>query len=106
MPLIAGSRKSFVNARFAQPNRNSTQHLDHLTYGDQFPFSYGVTTDPVSGRMDGIFARCQQTSTCPKLMHVDSSVEFWQGRANRMHDRLRFEQNAVDRSWQVRRLAP
>ena len=37
---------------------------------------------------------------------VPDRVEFWQGRANRMHDRLRFEQNAVDRSWQVRRLAP
>lgn len=82
MPLIAGSRKSFVNARFAQPGRYSTQHLDHITYGDQFPFSYGVTRDPVSGRTDGIFARCETTATCPKLMHVDSSVEFWQGRAS------------------------
>ena len=82
MPLIAGSRKSYVNVRFAQPNRYSTQHLDHITYGDQFPFSYAVTTDPVSGRTDGIFARCEASATCPKLMHVDSSVEFWQGRAS------------------------
>ncbi len=82
MPLIAGSRKSFVNQRFAQPGRYSTQHLDHLRYGDQFPFSYAVTTDPVSGARDGIFARCENSRTCPKLMHVDSSVEFWQGRAS------------------------
>lgn len=82
MPLLAGSRKSFVNVRFSQPGRNSTQHLDHITYGDQFPFSYGVTRDPVSGRTDGIFARCMATRTCPKLMHVDSSTEFWQGRAS------------------------
>ncbi len=82
MPLIAGSRKSFVNVRFAQPGRYSTQHLDHLAYGDQFPFSYAVTRDPVSGRTDGIFARCQLTRSCPKLMHVDSSLEFWQGRAS------------------------
>lgn len=32
-------------------------------------------------------------------------VEFWQGRSNRLHDRLRF-QLADDRSWTVRRLAP
>ncbi|MEO7497713.1 MAG: alpha/beta hydrolase domain-containing protein [Massilia sp.] len=82
MPIIAGSRKSFVNARFAEPGRNATQHAEHLTPGDQFPFSYAVTTDPVSGRTDGIFARCTASHTCPKLMHVDSSTEFWQGRAS------------------------
>ncbi len=32
-------------------------------------------------------------------------VEFWQGRANRMHDRLRYELGA-DRGWVVQRLAP
>ena len=82
MPIIAGSRKSFVNRRFGRPERYSTQHLDHWTYGDQFPFSYAVTKDPVGGATDGIFARCQATGTCPKLMHVDSSTEFWQGRAS------------------------
>ncbi len=86
MPLIAGSRKSFVNARFSQPGRYSTQHLDHITYGDQFPFSYAVTTDPVGGKTDGIFARCLATASCPRLMHVDSSVEFWQGRASLVVD--------------------
>lgn len=82
MPLVAGSGKSFVNARFAQPGRYSTQHNGHLAFGDQFPFSYAVTTDPVSGATDGIFARCQANDTCPKLMHVDSSTEFWQARAS------------------------
>jgi pyridoxamine 5'-phosphate oxidase len=33
-------------------------------------------------------------------------VEFWQGRTNRMHDRLRFERDHVDGTWRVRRLAP
>jgi pyridoxamine 5'-phosphate oxidase len=37
---------------------------------------------------------------------VPDQVEFWQGRANRMHDRLRFEQDRIDCSWRVRRLAP
>lgn len=82
MPLIAGAKKSFTNYRFAIPGRNSTQHIEHLTPGDQFPFSYGVTTDPLTGRTDGIFARCSVNATCPKLMHVDSSTEFWQGRAS------------------------
>lgn len=33
-------------------------------------------------------------------------VEFWQGRTNRMHDRLRFVGNRDDRTWRVVRLAP
>jgi pyridoxamine 5'-phosphate oxidase len=37
---------------------------------------------------------------------LPEQVEFWQGRADRMHDRLRFEVNGHDRSWTVRRLAP
>jgi len=37
---------------------------------------------------------------------VPDQVEFWQGRVSRMHDRLRFECDQYDRSWQVRRLAP
>ena len=32
------------------------------------------------------------------------SIEFWQGRSNRMHDRVRFTQNAG--IWAVDRLAP
>jgi hypothetical protein len=82
MALIAGSRKSFVNARFAQPGRYSRQHEDHFYPGDQFPFTYAVTTDSVTGRTDGIFARCTKNDTCPKLMHLDSNLEFWQARAS------------------------
>lgn len=37
---------------------------------------------------------------------VPEQVEFWQGRTNRMHDRLRFVHDRHDRSWTVRRLAP
>jgi pyridoxamine 5'-phosphate oxidase len=37
---------------------------------------------------------------------VPEQVEFWQGRVNRMHDRLRFEVNHHDRTWTVQRLAP
>lgn len=36
---------------------------------------------------------------------VPTSVEFWQGRQNRLHDRLRFDRGA-DGEWSLRRLAP
>jgi pyridoxamine 5'-phosphate oxidase len=32
-------------------------------------------------------------------------VEFWQGRANRLHDRIRY-QSKVDFSWKIERLSP
>jgi hypothetical protein len=82
MPLIAGSRKTWTNYRFAQPGRWSKQHEDHFQAGDQFPFTYATTTDPVSGNTDGILAKCTQSNTCPKVMHIDGGGEFWQARAS------------------------
>ena len=32
-------------------------------------------------------------------------IEFWQGRANRLHDRIRYQLQA-DFSWKIERLAP
>lgn len=81
IPHIAGSRKTFVNDRFSQPGRYARQHEDHLYPGDQFPFTYAVTTDPVSGRTDGIFAVCRESGRCPKVIHTDTATEVWQGRA-------------------------
>lgn len=81
MPHIAGSRKTFVNDRFAQPGRYSRQHEDQDFPGDRFPFTYANTTDPVSGNTGSLLSACEKTATCPKIMHVDSSTEFWQARA-------------------------
>ena len=82
LPYIAGARKTWTNARWAQPGRFSRQHEEHRVAGNQFPFTYAVTTDPVTGTRDGILARCEATKTCPKLMHVDTSAEFWQAGAS------------------------
>lgn len=34
------------------------------------------------------------------------SVEFWQGRPSRLHDRLRYQRDAPTAPWQIARLAP
>ncbi|MFI0473162.1 alpha/beta hydrolase domain-containing protein [Halomonas sp. HMF6819] len=81
MAHIAGSRKTFTNARFAQPGRYSRQHEDHDVTGDQFPFSY-VETEDLDGERDSVFAACRATDTCPQLMHTDTSTEFWQARSS------------------------
>jgi hypothetical protein len=81
-PLIAGSKKSFTNYAFAQPGRTNRQHEEHLFPGDQFPFTYGVTRDRISGRIDGILSVCERNRTCPKIMHIDSENEIWQARGS------------------------
>ena len=81
MPHIAGSCKTFTNYRFAQPGRFSKQHDNHDVPGDQFPFSYAQTKDPLTGRSGSVLDACSATDTCPKVIHTDSSLEFWQARA-------------------------
>ncbi|CUA95616.1 alpha/beta hydrolase domain-containing protein [Pannonibacter indicus] len=81
MVHVAGSRKLFLNYPFSQPGRYSRQHEEHDYPGDQFPFSYAMSSDPLTNRTDSVLARCEASSTCPKLMHSDSSTEFWQARS-------------------------
>ena len=82
MPIVAGARRTWINARFAQPGRFSREHEDHWMPGDQFPFAYGVATDPVSGTTDGLMKRCLESATCPHVMQIDGSFEWWAGRAS------------------------
>ncbi|MEA3640682.1 MAG: pyridoxamine 5'-phosphate oxidase [Lamprobacter sp.] len=37
---------------------------------------------------------------------VPTSIEFWQGRDSRLHDRFRYQREAPGTSWQIERLAP
>lgn len=37
---------------------------------------------------------------------VPHTFEFWQGRENRLHDRLEFRKTAPDKNWKIQRLAP
>jgi hypothetical protein len=82
MPDVAGSRKTWTNLRFAQPGRYSQEHEHHLQPGDQFPFTYGVMNDHLTGKTDGILERCSASNTCPKIFHTDTATEFWQARAS------------------------
>jgi hypothetical protein len=80
MPIIPASRKTWTNYRFSQPGRFSKQHEDHFQRGQEFPFAYQVTTDPVTGVTDGIFSACTASNTCPLIIHVDGGYETWGGR--------------------------
>ena len=79
VPVVAGARRTFTNMRFSEPGRFSRQHEDHEVPGFSFPFAYTALIDPSTGKTGGILDRCDRDGTCPKVFHVDSSTEFWQG---------------------------
>jgi len=69
-----------LNVRFAQPGRGQGQQVDHLYPGGAFPFAYARTTDPLTGRTQGILDRCSADNTCPRIFDVATAVQFWEGR--------------------------
>ena len=82
VPHIPGSRRTFLNARWAPPGRNPSDHTARLFPADQFPFAYAVTADPLTGVRDGLLRRCRISGTCPKIMQTDSEFEFWGARGS------------------------
>src|SRR5581483_8211234 len=73
---------SFTNARFAQPGRNPGPLSDRLYPVDQFPFTYATQTDTLSGKRDGLLLRCSASSSCPRIIELDSEYEFWGSHAS------------------------
>lgn len=77
-PHLAAAR-IFLNFRHAQPSRAFSLAYGFRGYGDTgFPFSYGMETDPHSGRRDGLLAACGARGLCPKVMHTATATEYWQ----------------------------
>ena len=78
----AGGQKTALNYRFAS-DPNSTpfrsQHADRGAPETNFPRTYTMSTDPVSGASDGLLKR---PTTDPKVMHVNSSTEYWERRGS------------------------
>ena len=70
-----------LNVRFGQPVRAWGEQPDHLYYpAYDFPFTYARQFDPLTQRSAGLFDRCAATDTCPKLFHVATALEMWEGR--------------------------
>jgi hypothetical protein len=78
-PHIGGGRAQF-NSRFSHAGRawGHVPDADYPAY--EFPFTYTTVRDPLTGHTDGILQRCLRTRTCPKIFHVATSLEIWEGR--------------------------
>jgi hypothetical protein len=76
---VAGVHKLYLNYRFAQPNPFSQQHRERYVPDTNFPRQYAVRANPVTRVPDGILKRAY---TDPKIIHTDTSNEYWQFRAS------------------------
>lgn len=78
LPYATGSGGHvWMNARFAQPMASSRKHEWHNAPEHEFPHTFAVITDPLTGQTDGILQRCLQTDTCPKVFNIDGANEYW-----------------------------
>ncbi len=84
-PHVAGAGRGFFNHRFASPTRHNTQHDNHEYPVDEFPFTYGEETDPYTRRTDGILRRAQRSGTAPKVVHTQTSAEYWHRSGSLVH---------------------
>jgi len=77
VPYIAGGGYGMFNMRFAMPTRTNGHHSNYLYPNDLFPFTYGESTDPYTGKTDSLLARARATNTVPKVMHIQTTNEYW-----------------------------
>ena len=70
-----GDGKTFINHSFAEPNRTTSQHVDHLYPEAWFPFSVATSTDPFSGSSGSLF---RGDGTDPLLIQSNTSAEYWE----------------------------
>jgi hypothetical protein len=83
---LAGAQGLDLESRFTNIDNASQWGALGVYPRDLFPFSYGVTTDPVTGQTDGILKRA---ATDPLVIQMDTENEFFQSYASLVtHDGL------------------
>ncbi|MFZ4408999.1 MAG: alpha/beta hydrolase domain-containing protein [Paracraurococcus sp.] len=82
MPHIAGSRRLFMNTRWARPDKAPRHPQDPAFSADAFPFAYQEMRDPFTGTRDGLLKRCTLSNTCPRVMQTDTEYEWWGAHAS------------------------
>ena len=85
MQWVAAGDGINMNYRFSDPGRTERNRQDHLYVEGRFPFANVVTTDPITGKTDGRYRKCDTTQTCPFAMEFYSSNEYWVKAASLFH---------------------
>jgi pyridoxamine 5'-phosphate oxidase len=101
------------------PDEESTAYFHSRPRGSQLgawasPQSRVVADrDELEANLDEVEAEYEDAETIPRPQHWGgyvvrpTALEFWQGRPNRLHDRLRYRRPDVDSTnWTLDRLAP
>lgn len=101
LPYATGSGGHlWMNERFSQPTTSSRKHERHFVREPEFPHTFPVRRDPLTGQTDGILRRCLATDTCPKVFNIDGGNEYWNKSSSLNHT------DAFGRDLNIDRLAP
>ena len=85
MQWIAAGNGINMNYRFSQSGRTERNRQNHLFIEGRFPFANVMTHDPITGKTDSRYKRCEQTDTCPLGVEIYSANEYWVKAASLLH---------------------
>lgn len=85
MQWIAAGDGLNMNYRWSQTKRTERNRQDHLYAEGVFPFANVMTHDPIAGKTDSRYARCEKTNTCPLAVEIYSANEYWVKAASLLH---------------------
>jgi pyridoxamine 5'-phosphate oxidase len=114
-PWYALERQIIVQGAVTRTSRaESDRYFHSRPYGSQIAASISEQSQPIPDRAwleserDGLAGRHPETVPLPEFWGgfriTPETVEFWQGREDRLHDRLRYRNTG--NGWLIERLAP
>ena len=80
LPHIGSSRRGEFNLRFGQPSTNILR-----APGNIYPFAWEATPEPVLEENRGLLDRSRANSCMPKVISVNSGMEYWWSGASLGH---------------------
>jgi hypothetical protein len=74
-----------MNYRWSETKRTNRNRQDLLYLEGRFPFANVMTHDPLTGKTDSRYARCEDSNTCPLAVEIYSANEYWVKAASLLH---------------------